>query len=195
MNPTNSYPKDLAQGVLSSSARAEGEAALRQERRDRRETFDRRERLEMAQARRVLLGQLLPWAVFGAAPCALVGWGIAYLLGPAFDWVSPGWAAPSALVSLLLGAVCGALGGATAGVMYYSLSDEDHDLPFVVMGGATLVVIVGAIHGAGQGTVLQTLAGIGVGIPVGIIGGLGVYILYWGLKWAYVWVRKEYGAY
>jgi hypothetical protein len=103
--------------------------------------------------------------------------------------------ATAALVNLVLGAICGALGGAIAGVIFHSLPDEDHDVPFVVMGVATLLVLVGAIHGAGQGGIVGIVLGIGVGIPIGIIGGLGAYILYGGLKWLFIWLRKQFDLY
>jgi hypothetical protein len=188
--PENSSQKNLVESRSFSSARGDGEQAKR----TRRETFDRQERLELAQSRRMLLGQSLPWAAFGAIVFALIAWGIESTLGFASNWVGPGWAPPGALLSLVLGALCGALGGACAGVLYHSLSDEDSDLPFVVMGVATVIAVVGAVYGAGQGGVLQTALGIGVGLTVGVITGLGVYILYWGLKRAYFWVRKEFNG-
>jgi hypothetical protein len=162
---------------------------------DRRKVFARQERLEIQQGRRRLLGLALRWAVVGALPGALFGWGIGFILGLASEQLSPGWAAPAALVSLFLGAVGGALGGAMAGALFHSLFAEHRDVPLVVVGVMTLFVIGGSIYGAGQEGAWHIAVGLAVGIPVGIIGGVVVFLCYGVLKWACVWIRRDvYGS-
>src|SRR6266566_2197380 len=92
----------------------DAESSLRRQRRDRRQMFERRELLELRQERRVLLGQALTWAMVVVIPAAVIGWTLGYAMAPMSAQLSPGWTQPMGLIRLLLGAVCGALGGATA---------------------------------------------------------------------------------
>jgi len=148
----------------------------------------------MRQARRILLWEALRWAVLLAAPFALFGWGIGYIVGPASERLSPGWTEPGALVSLILGAVCGAFGGAAARALY-DLFEEDQDMPVVVIGVATFVVLGAGIHGAGQGGLFAILVGIAGGTLVGVASGFVVYILYSVLRALYIWAGKEVNGY
>jgi len=178
----------------SSALRAGDQNTERRRGQDRRKTFDRKELLEMRQARRILFSGASRWALVLAVLFALLGWGIGWIIGPASERLSPGWTRPGALVSLLLGAICGALGGAATRVLY-ELFHEDQDMPVVVIGVATFVALGAGIHGAGQGGILATLAGIAGGTLAGIASGFVVYLLYSVLRVLSIWVRKEFKGY
>ena len=185
-----SNQKNGVSDVPFSSLRTDGAKAERRRGQDLRKAFERQELLEMRQARRTLLGEAMRWALFSAVPSAFFGWGIGYVLGPAFERISPGWAAPGAMASLILGAVCGALGGAAAR-LFYDLFEEDRDMPVVVTGVAALIVLGACIHAAGRGSVFDAVVGIAGGTPVGIASGVAVYILYSFLRVLYIWARQE----
>jgi hypothetical protein len=187
-------PRDTNRhGVEVSAVRPilEVGAGRRQERRERREKFARQERRDMRGERVVLLRKALLWALAAALPGALVGWGLAYLLDNFAGELGPGWAPPGGGVSMLLGALCGALGAALAGLCYHSLLAEDQDVPLILGGVTTSAAILGGIYGAGQGGVLHTAAGITLGIPAGLCGGVAVWMVYSVLSWAYRWARAE----
>lgn len=150
-----------------------------------------REAREMRQARRLILGAALRWALLAAVPGALLGLGLDYLLGAAAQQWHSDWTAPHVLVSLTLGALGGALGAALAGVLAHWVFEEHKDIPVVGGGVATCGVIGGGIYGAGLGGTGATLAGIALGIPTGLAGGLGVFFVYWTAKVALRAIRKE----
>src|SRR5437867_682636 len=104
-------PRPLNHSGRGLAAPTAAGAAERQERRDRQRQFERQEVREMRQERVSLLGKVLCWAVIVALPCAPFAWGLAYLLGLFPERLGPGWTSPGVALSLLLGALCGAVGG------------------------------------------------------------------------------------
>ena len=157
--------------------------------------WERREVQEMRQARRMILRAAWHWARLVAGPFALVGLGLGSILGPAARWLHPGWAAPSFLVNLTLGALGGALGAALVGALAQWLFEEAKDVPIVGGCAATLFVVTGGIYGAGLGGVWSTLVGLAVGAPVGLVGGVAVYFVYWSLKEVLRMVQGEVKGY
>jgi hypothetical protein len=75
--------------------------------------------------------------------------------------------------------------------VFYEMFAEDRDVPVVVVGVATFVVLAAGIYGAGQGGIFHTIVGLAVGTPLGIGSGLAAYMSYWTLKVIYIWARKE----
>jgi hypothetical protein len=79
--------------------------------------------------------------------------------------------------------------------VFYEMFAEDPDVPVVVIGVATFVVLAAGIYSAGQGGIFHTIVGLAVGTPLGIGSGLVAYMLYWALKVIYNWARKELSGY
>ena len=169
--------------------------STRQKRAERQKAFARREVCEMRRERALLLGKALCWAISSAVVAGLFGWGVGSVLDPISGAISPGWSPPAASVRLLLGISCGALGGATIGLFYHSVFEEERDVPVLVLGVMTLFVLIAGIRGAGHGGVLSTLAGLAVGIPAGLCSGMVVSLVYLVLRWSYLWLRDEIRGY
>ncbi|HEV3205182.1 MAG TPA: hypothetical protein VGY77_12395, partial [Gemmataceae bacterium] len=165
-------------------------AALPPEQPDRRQ-FVRNELLEMQQSRKTVFGKAGRWAAIALIPSALLGLGLGSFLSLVWNPISADWTAPPILVSLVLGAIAGALGAATAGALFHSFFELDQDVPVIVIGLATLIVIGAGIYGAGHGGMLYSILFMAIGLPAGIAGGLLVYISVWGLKWIFDWALKE----
>src|SRR5262249_14983395 len=153
--------------------------------------FRRRELREMRRERATLLGKALCWALAAAILYALAGWGLGCLPGLFPTNPGAGWAAPEAGVGLLLGGLCGAVGGAAAGLLYHSLLEEARDVAASVVGVATLTALAGGAFGAGQGSFLRTAGGIALGVPAGLCAGVAVLVAYWGLREAFLWTLRE----
>jgi hypothetical protein len=143
----------------------------------------------MRQERAVLLGKAAGWALATTLPGALCGWGLAYLFGLFAERLGPDWTTPGADTGLLLGALCGALGGATAGLFYHAPSEEEPGAPVLVVGVTVLVALAGGIWGAGRGGLLYTGAGLALGIPAGVCVGLIVLAACWALSAVGAWAR------
>jgi hypothetical protein len=189
-DPEKQRPTSLGYDGRFSQVSLHSGAVIPEEQPDRRQ-FARDELLEMQQARKAVIGKAGRWAAIALIPSALVGLGVESFLGLISNPISPGWTAPPIPVSLALGAIAGALGAATAGALVHSFFEMDRDVPVVVIGFATLIVIGAGIFGAGQGGVIYTMVCMGCGLPAGIAGGLVVYISFWGLKWIFDWTLKE----
>ena len=157
--------------------------------------FGQRELREMRQEQRAIRAKALRSALTVALPFALFGWASSYVLGLIQGDGDRGFMSMAAAASLLLGATCGALGGALAALLYHSLFEEDQDIPVIVIGVMTLFTILGGVYGMSQGTFAATAGGLAIGTAVGLCAGVAVLMLYSALRGICLWIYKEARGY
>lgn len=162
---------------------------MRQDELHSRAAFELQELREMRQARATMIGTGLRWGTFAVVPVALAAWGIAIFLAPLARAIHADWLAPAGWVPLAVGAVCGFLGAAAAGILCDTVLHEDRDVPVIVLGAATLCSIIGGIYGAGSGMV-SAVAGTVAAAVLGILAGTAALVLYWAGREVYLWVRQ-----
>ena len=165
------------------------------ERIHQREMFGRRELREMRQEQRAIRAKALRSALTVALPFALFGWGSSYILGLIQGDGDRGAMSGAAVAGLLLGATCGALGGALAALLYHSIFEEDQDIPVIVVGVMTLFTILGGVYGISQGTLAAAAGGVAIGTVVGLCAGVAVLMAYSALRGICLWIRKEARGY
>jgi hypothetical protein len=100
---------------------------------------------------------------------------------------------PSVALRLLLGAVCGGMGGAAIGLFFGFVAEEDRDIPVIILGTATLVVITSAVYAAGGDGPLQILTAVAIGVPTGLLVGFGVWAFWVAMRWTYRLIGQELG--
>jgi hypothetical protein len=161
----------------------------------RRAQFAQEEAMEMSQARHQLRREAQRWALRAIIPAALIGWALGPVLAPVFIQSNSEWSRPGALLSLLLGAMCGALGAALISLLCHSLFNEDQEIPIIVVGVTMLLATAGGLYGAGLGDFTGAFIGVALGAPLGLIGGVGVLIVYSAVTWVAAWIRKETGRF
>jgi hypothetical protein len=165
------------------------------ERINQREMFGRRELREMRQEQRAIRAKALRSALAVALPFALFGWASSYVLGLIQGDGDRGAMSAAAAAGLLLGATCGALGGALAALLYHSIFEEDQDIPVIVIGVMTLFTIMGGVYGMSQGTFAAAAGGIAIGTAGGLCAGVAVLMVYSALRGICLWIRKEARGY